>query len=110
MLYLKNNTERQTVMLPRHSDVNGEGGWLLTFEQTAAGVRQRVVNMNVREGRNYVEATFRLPDLIGVGEFVYTLTHGGVVMSRGLAVVGDYHTERVTFKDKYTVKQYGQND
>lgn len=109
MIYVDNSARKQTVMFPRYSEADVTGGWSLAFEQPQAGVRYIVARTEIAEAAgHYVPVTFRLPDVVSAGEYVYTLTCGGVVVSRGLARIGEYHEAPAVYREAYNVKQYGE--
>lgn len=108
MVYLKNGMARQTADFPLFSAESGTGEWSLVLTHRATGTYYRVSRTDVIEGRQYATATFRLSETLDVGEYVYTLTRGGITMSHGLCVVGAYHEQSKAYNSGYNVKQYGR--
>lgn len=108
MIYLTNSISKQTARFPRYSDNEGTGGWQLSFEQPQANITHLIARTEVTIERQYIDVSFRLPDVVSVGEYIYTLTRGTDVMAHGIAVIGDYHDERVTFDETNRIIQYGR--
>lgn len=59
----------------------------------------------------YIEATIGNTAQMPEGEYTYTLKlgAGGMVISNGLLIVGDYQADREQYETSVNYEQYGQN-
>lgn len=108
MVYLDNTSGWQAVALPRLTDRETEGEWSLTLTQKVSNVAAVVPRLRVTDDGGYYAVSLRLLEQMSEGEYVYSLTRGGAVVSRGLAVIGEYHESPVTTPIELTIKQYGE--
>ena len=108
MVYLDNNMRKQAVDFPLFSAEEGTGEWSLVLTHRMTATDYPITRATFIVGRQYVTASFRLPDFMDVGEYVYTLTRGGIMMSHGLCVIGEYHEQPKAYESGYNVKEYGK--
>ena len=108
MIYLSKNTDAQRVKIPR-----AQAGEPKTLKLSSTFMGGEVsLPVEVVAAKNLyieVEVTMtskRLPE----GEYIYELTsEDGRVMSKGIAVVGDYAPDVVDNEDNEIIyKQYGE--
>lgn len=90
MIYLRNTTEPQELLIPR----NGTGAverLLFTAVNTVDLARRIDQEVTDQAGSDlYAKVSVSLPEDIPDGEYEYTLSDGDTLVSSGLLVVGDY--------------------
>ena len=90
MIYLRNTTEPQELLIPR----NGTGaveGLLFTAVNTVDLTMRIDQEVTDQAGSDlYAKVSVSLPEDIPDGEYEYTLSAGDTLVSSGLLVVGDY--------------------
>ena len=106
MIYLSNTTDAQVAFIPRDTDIAGT--LVFTIRSTVDLDRPltvTVIDLNVF--RTMYAVAVQLPVGIQTGEYQYKLTAGGVVVSTGLLVVGEYTPSVAGEYDKpITYEQY----
>lgn len=108
MIYLQNNPEKQqTVDIPTSKVI--AGAFYMSLFST---VDRREVFRALRFSnghRLYVSVNIRVPGGLSDGEYEYRLTVGGAVTDSGVAVLGQYETEK-QYRENFEYKQYGEGE
>ena len=106
MIYLQNKpNKQQSVKIPTTNAI--VGSFTLSVFST---VDRREIFQVLRYGtgkRLYVTVSLRLPEGISNGEYEYRIVVGGKMTDSGLAVIGQYETEK-QYKESFEYKQYGE--
>jgi len=105
MIYLNNTTDAQAVFIPRDTDITGP--LRLTMRSTVGlevPVSVAVLDLNVHRLCYHLGIT--LPEGIASGEYEYTLTSDGLVVSTGVVVVADGLTPAGQYNKTITYEQY----
>ena len=88
MIYLKNISEEQTILVPRNGEMVTGDVTLVMCNTTD----HQEVTMHVREQTTtqiYMKMAVALPEGLADGEYQYTLKDGNILVSQGLLYVGD---------------------
>ena len=89
MIYLLNQTDAQAVYVPKNGGVP-DGDLAFKAKSTmelATEVDAEVLNLGISD--LYVNIAVTLPEGVPNGEYEYSLTAGGILVSSGLLVIGD---------------------
>lgn len=105
MLYLDHTTDPQPVRIPREEGSAG-GTLFLTLRSTVDQSTVTLTPTVTGDGHHYFHLTAALPQGMTEGEYEYTLLADGETVASGLAIVGDYSTERTTYNNDITYEQY----
>ena len=108
MIYLDNITEAQDVFLPR-TGISAEGDLALTVRSTV-NLTDYTATVSVQEDGTsslYWHAEVTLPEGLQDGSYEYTLTQGGVTVSQGCLIVGEYIDP---YTEYYSNDEYEQYD
>ena len=104
MIYLKNITEAQTIMIPRNGEsVSGQMSLVLTNTTD-----HQSHTLSVADGGAsglYAEVAVTLPEGLAVGEYHYQLMSGNEAVSTGLVFIGDLRSPS-QYEETITYKQY----
>lgn len=107
MIHLQQTTETQTLMIPRPQAVPASGAWALHLRGGVTREEQIFEVSPVEDGMVLVvEMVFdEKPDK---GQYGYELRRGDVVVSRGIAQVGQtaMKPQRVQYSETITTIQY----
>ena len=105
MIYLNNTTDAQAVFIPKDTDITGA---LRFVARSTVGldipISVAMLDLNVHRLCYHLGIT--LPDGIASGEYEYTLTAGGIVVSTGVMVVADGLTKAGQYNKSTTYEQY----
>ena len=105
MIYLQNTTEAQAVFIPKDTDITGA---LRFVAKSTVGldipISVAMLDLNVHRLCYHLGIT--LPEYIASGEYEYTLTAGGIVVSTGVMVVADAPTQDGQYNKTITYEQY----
>lgn len=109
MIRLGNIRTAQQVALPRPQALPEDGSWNLTLVNTTTRHKVTADVMQAVPGALTVNLQLVLPSLDD-GEWTYTLERGDVVVSAGLAIVGDepYDEETVQYRQYVKTIQYNE--
>ena len=90
MIYLRNSTEPQELLIPRNGTGAAEG-LLFTAVNTVDLTMRIDQEVTDQAGSDlYAKVSVSLPEDIPDGEYEYALSAGDTLVSSGLLVVGDY--------------------
>lgn len=104
MLYLKNITDSQDLRIPR--DGNMTTGFKSLILKSTIDQDERIFNISSSgNSANYFEFKITLQDNMPNGEYEYTLKDGGLVLSRGLLILGDVESHE-EYNKTITYEQY----
>lgn len=108
MLYLKQTTKEQEVYIPRNYATPSVGAVVLTLNDVM-GDGELAVNVAAMEmyDRAYKLAV-KLSKKATEGEYEYTLRIGGEVVATGLAQVGDYKANIISYDEETDIEQYDE--
>lgn len=108
MLYLKQTTKEQEVYIPRNYATPSVGATTLTLN-AVMGDGELAVNVAAMEmyDRAYMLAV-KLSKKATEGEYEYTLRIGGEVVATGLAQVGDYKANIISYDEETDIEQYDE--
>lgn len=108
MLYLKQTTTEQEVYIPRNYATPSVGAVVLTLNDVM-GDGELAVNVTAMEmyDRAYKLAV-KLSKKATEGEYEYTLRIGGEVVATGLAQVGDYKANIISYDEETDIEQYDE--
>lgn len=108
MIYLKNITEPQPAFLPR-TGVAAYGELALIARSTVnlTDYKVPVAVQDDRVSSLYWHAELTLPEGMQDGSYEYTLTQGGVTVSQGCMIVGEYLDP---YQEYYKNIEYEQYD
>lgn len=109
MLYLKHTTTEQEVYIPRNYATPSVGAVVLTLNDVM-GDGELAVNVAAMEmyDRAYKLAV-KLSKKATEGEYEYTLRIGGEVVATGLAQVGDYKANIISYDEETDIiEQYDE--
>ena len=104
MIYLKNISEEQTILVPRNGEVVTGDVTLVMCNTTD----HREVTLPVREqttSQSYVKMVIALPEGLADGEYQYNLMDGNILVSQGLLYIGDLHSTS-QYEKTIRYKQY----
>ena len=106
MIYLANTTDPQVAYIPRDTEFTGTLSLSLksTVDLDTPYVSATVVDLNVF--RTVYAVAVELPEGIQPGEYQYTLKAGGVQVSTGVLVVGEYRLAREQYNKTIQYEQY----
>lgn len=108
MLYLKQTTKEQEAYIPRNYATPSVGATTLTLN-AVMGDGELAVNVAAMEmyDRAYKLAV-KLSKKVTEGEYEYTLRIGGEVVATGLAQVGDYKANIISYDEETDIEQYDE--
>jgi len=106
MIYLANTTDAQVAYIPRDTDFTGTLSLTLksTVDLDTPYVSATVLDLNVF--RTVYAVAVSLPEGIQAGEYKYELAAGGVPVSTGVLVIGEYAHQREQYNKQITYEQY----
>ena len=106
MIYLVNTTDAQVAYIPRDTEFTGTLSLSLksTVDLDTPYISATVVDLNVF--RTVYAVAVELPEDIQPGEYQYKLTAGGVEVSTGVLVIGEYTQAREQYNKQITYEQY----
>ncbi len=104
MLYLKNRTDAQMLMIPKYMTASGENLSLL-LKSTIDKVSLSLDVTDEGSSALYYMVSVTLPNGVQTGEYEYTLMEDGVTKSNGLLMVGD-SADIVEYSKTITYEQY----
>lgn len=102
MIYLKNISDAQTIMIPRNGEiVTGEMALVMRNTTDLQETTLSVTDLNT--SGLYFNLAVALPGGLADGEYQYTLKDGNIQVSCGLLYVGDLqspsqHETTITYK------------
>lgn len=105
MIYLQNTTESQVMFIPKNG-VTPQGGLVFTAKSTIdldTKVNRAVTDLQTSD--LYFNLAIALPAGLPNGEYEYSLSSGGVMLSTGLLVIGGY-TNPSEYNKEITYEQY----
>ena len=107
-MYLKQTTKEQEVYIPRNYATPSVGAVVLTLNDVM-GDGELTVNVADIEvyDRSYMLAV-KLSKKVTEGEYEYTLRIGGEVVATGLAQVGDYKANIISYDEETDIEQYDE--
>lgn len=106
MIYLHNTLGLQWCYIPQGLDApQDEMSLVLHGNVTEKDTTAQV--LYTRRSREYVRVTFRFQEKLDKGEYRYELRSGDVVVSEGLAQIGEYEAQRRQYNKTIEYKQYG---
>lgn len=104
MIYLKNISDAQTLMIPRNSGiVTGEMTLVMRNTTDLQETTLSVTDLNT--SGLYFNLAVALPGGLADGEYQYSLKNGNIQVSCGLLYVGDLHCPS-QHETTITYKQY----
>lgn len=104
MIYLKNISDAQTLMVPR----NGEsltGEMSLSVRNTTDLTETILTMTDLNTSDHYFNLAVALPDGLADGEYQYTLKNGEIKVSCGLLIIGELRKPD-EYEKTITYKQY----
>ena len=104
MIYLKNISEEQTILVPRNGEMVTGDVTLVMCNTTD----HQEVTLPVRvqtTSQIYVKMVVALPEELADGEYQYNLMDGNILVSQGLLYIGDLQSPMQNEKI-ITYKQY----
>ena len=104
MIYLKNISEEQTILVPKNGEMVTGDVTLVMCNTTD----HREVTLPVREqttSQSYVKMVVALPEGLADGEYQYNLMDGNILVSQGLLYIGDLHSTS-QYEKTIRYKQY----
>ncbi len=104
MIYLKNISEEQTILVPRNGEIVTGDVTLVMCNTTD----HREVTLPVREqttSQSYVKMVVSLPEGLADGEYQYNLMDGNILVSQGLLYIGDLQSPS-QYERTISYKQY----
>lgn len=106
MVYLENTSESQVIYVPRHG-IAAAGDLVFTAVNTIDLEAEIIENvLDLASSERYYSLALHLPEGLPCGEYEYTLTGGGTVLSTGLLVVGDTSAKPDEYEKDITYEQY----
>lgn len=104
MIYLKNISEEQTIMVPRNGEmVTGDVSLVMCNTTDHQEVTMHVKDINT--SGLYLNLAVALPEELADGEYQYTLNDGNILVSQGLLYIGDLQSPS-QYEKIITYKQY----
>ena len=106
MIYLANTTDAQVAYIPRDTDFTGTLSFSIksTVDLTKPYTPATVLDLNVF--RTVYAVAVSLPEGIQAGEYQYELKAGGVPVSTGVLIIGEYSQEKEQYNKQITYEQY----
>lgn len=104
MIYLKNISEEQTILVPRNGEMVTGDVTLVMCNTTD----HQEVTLSMRElnaSGLYLNLAVDLPEGLADGEYQYTLIDGNILVSQGLLYVGDLQSTS-QYEKTIRYKQY----
>ena len=104
MIYLKNISEEQIILVPRNGEMVTGDVTLVVCNTTD----HQEVTLPVREqttSQIYIKMAVALPEGLVDGEYQYTLKDGNILVSQGLLYIGDLHSTS-QYENTIRYKQY----
>lgn len=101
MVYIKNTTESQRILLPKN--VDGEGQMDLRIWNTIDREGFTLEVSDIPMSRLYYNLAITLPQGLSDGEYEYSLELDGDVLSSGLMIIGesegaDEYNRKITYQ------------
>ena len=104
MIYLKNISEEQTILVPRNGEiVTGEMALVMRNTTDLQETTLSVTDLNT--SGLYFNLAVALPGGLADGEYQYTLIDGNILVSQGLLYIGDLHSTS-QYEKTIRYKQY----
>lgn len=109
MIYIENHTMMQTLYIP-NSGIDAEGEDVLMFIRSTVdkGDEIAVPILYLEAGVTFYVVDVALEGALTEGEYEYELRAGDEILSRGLAIVGDYEPEHQVYDKPIEYTQYGE--
>lgn len=104
MIYLKNISEEQTILVPRNGEMVTGDVTLVMCNTTD----HQEVTLHVRDINTsglYLNLAVALPEGLADGEYQYTLKDSNILVSQGLLYIGDLHSTS-QYEKTIRYKQY----
>lgn len=102
MIYLKNISDAQILMIPRNGGIV-TGEMTLVMRNTTDQQETTLSVTDLNTSGHYYNLAVALPDGVADGEYQYTLKDGNIQVSCGLLYIGDLqspsqHETTITYK------------
>lgn len=108
MIYIENHTEPQSAFIPNNG-LAVEGELRLALRNTTSRGNALVLAVVGLESKaTYYDVTFALPERLADGEYEYELLGGEAVLSKGLAILGEYKRTQKVYDKPIEYTQYGE--
>lgn len=104
MIYLKNTSEAQVLMIPRDGD-HSTGEMSLVVKSTIDRTTETYSVNDLGTSPNYFHLAISL-HTHNDGEYEYELKKGEVMVSCGLLIIGDYKAKTSEYKNIIRYEQY----
>lgn len=104
MIYLKNISDAQTLMIPRNGDIV-TGEMALVMRNTTDHQETTLSVTDLNTSALYFNIAVALPGGLADGEYQYSLKNGDIQVSCGILYVGDLQSPR-QHETTITYKQY----
>lgn len=104
MLYLKNITDAQELMIPRDGDMSSGFMSLILKSTIDMAVRSFQVSSD-RTSQHYFKLSVNLQADMPNGEYEYSLMNGQILLSRGLLIIGE-NVRMSEYNNTITYEQY----
>ena len=105
MLYLRNTTDAQVLMIPRNGDDSQHSALTLTIINTITQQHTEIPVCDIHTSELYWNCAVELLPGTDSGEYKYELREGELICSSGLLIIGS-ETSRYDYEQKITYKQY----
>ena len=106
MIYLNNTTDAQVAYIPRDTDFTGTLSLKLKSTVDLDTPYQSATVLDLNVFRTVYAVAVSLPEGIQGGEYQYELSAGGVTVSTGVLIIGDYAADREQYNKPITYEQY----
>lgn len=108
MFYLKQTTKEQEVYIPRNYATPSVGAVVLTLNDVMGDGELTVNVADIEVYDRTYKLAVKLSKKVTEGEYEYTLRIGGEVVATGLAQVGDYKANIISYDEETDIEQYDE--
>ena len=107
-MYLKHTTTEQEVYIPRNYATPSVGAVVLTLNDVMGDGELTVNVADIEVYDRAYKLVVRLSKKVTEGEYEFTLRIGGEVVATGLAQVGDYKANIISYDEETDIEQYNE--
>lgn len=108
MLYLKQTTTEQEAYIPRNYATPSVGATTLMLNDVMGDGELAVNVADIEVYDRAYKLAVKLSKKVTEGEYEYTLRIGGEVVATGLAQVGDYKANIISYDEETDIEQYDE--
>lgn len=107
-MYLKQTTTEQEVYIPRNYATPSVGAVVLTLNDVMGDGELMVNVADIEVYDRAYKLAVKLSKKVTEGEYEYTLRIGGEVVATGLAQIGNYKANIISYDEETDIEQYDE--